>query len=134
MSVSPSEFISASEASEMSSVFQTLAESGKSVTRLPRKEFDRRQIVAAFQEAFDLIGGVPRLAIWAHHNPTEFYKLYGKLIPASSHLELAGQVQHIIRPALSPSPLDLVGVSHAPYSLPPPGIPEPVPEGALPEN
>lgn len=35
----------------------------------------------AFQLAFQLIGGVPRLALWAHANPTEFYRIYSKLIP-----------------------------------------------------
>jgi len=118
------QFISKEEFQDMGTTFQSLSDSGKSVTRLPRKEFDRRQIVAAFQEAFDLIGGVPRLAIWAHHNPTEFYKLYGKLIPSSSHLELAGQVEHIIRPALAPSPLD--GDSYAdPQHREKPALPVP---------
>lgn len=35
----------------------------------------------AFQAAFDRIGGVERLGTWAEENPTEFYKLYGRLIP-----------------------------------------------------
>lgn len=35
----------------------------------------------AFQNAFDKIGGTERLATWAETNPTEFFKLYGRLIP-----------------------------------------------------
>lgn len=35
-----------------------------------------------FQFAFELIGGIPRLAHWAHSNPDKFYALYSKLIPA----------------------------------------------------
>lgn len=35
----------------------------------------------AFQRAFDDIGGVSSLAEWARDNKTDFYKLYGRLIP-----------------------------------------------------
>jgi len=35
-----------------------------------------------FQHAFELIGGIPRLAHWAHTHPTQFFALYSKLIPA----------------------------------------------------
>jgi hypothetical protein len=35
-----------------------------------------------FQHAFELIGGIPRLAHWAHTHPTQFFQLYSKLIPA----------------------------------------------------
>jgi len=35
-----------------------------------------------FQHAFELIGGIPRLAHWAHQNPDKFFSLYSKLIPA----------------------------------------------------
>ena len=35
-----------------------------------------------FQHAFELIGGIPRLAHWAHTNPDKFFALYSKLIPA----------------------------------------------------
>lgn len=106
------QYITEAEFHDMASTFSALAESGKSLVRLPKKDFDRRKVVAAFDEAFDLIGGVPRLAIWAHNNPTEFYKLYGKLIPSSAHMDIVGQVEHIIRPALPPSALDGEFTSH----------------------
>lgn len=91
---------------KMGETFAELAESGKSLTRLPQRSFSRRRVLEAIDEAFQLIGGVPRLAIWAHVNPTEFYKLWGKTIPASSQLEVMGKLQHVILPALPRSPLD----------------------------
>jgi len=38
----------------------------------------------AFQQAFEMIGGVPRLALWADQNPTKFYTLFSKLVPATA--------------------------------------------------
>lgn len=31
--------------------------------------------------AFDLMGGVPALVVWGRTNPTEFYRLWSKLLP-----------------------------------------------------
>lgn len=44
----------------------------------------RKQVAENFHEAFELIGGVPRLAHWANENLTDFYKLYAKLFPSTS--------------------------------------------------
>ena len=41
-----------------------------------------RNVRLQFQHAFELIGGIPRLAHWAHQNPDKFFNLYSKLIPA----------------------------------------------------
>jgi hypothetical protein len=41
-----------------------------------------RNVRQQFQFAFELIGGIPRLAHWAHANPDKFYQLYARLIPA----------------------------------------------------
>lgn len=41
-----------------------------------------RNVREQFQYAFELIGGIPRLAHWAHTNPDKFFQLYSKLIPA----------------------------------------------------
>lgn len=90
---------------QMDETFKELAESGQSLTRLPKREFSRRRVLEAIDEAFELIGGVPRFAFWAHNNPTEFYKLYGKTIPAASQVELMGKIQHQILPALPRPPL-----------------------------
>jgi hypothetical protein len=35
----------------------------------------------ALELAFDGIGGVPALIAWAKREPTEFYKLFSKLLP-----------------------------------------------------
>lgn len=44
----------------------------------------------AFALAFEGIGGVKKMTEWARKNPTDFYKLYARLIP----VEIAAQVQH----------------------------------------
>jgi hypothetical protein len=33
------------------------------------------------RHAFDLIGGIPRLAHWAHLNPGDFYKIWARTVP-----------------------------------------------------
>ena len=40
----------------------------------------------AFQLTFDQMGGPIGLATWATENPTEFYKLYSKLIPVDTNV------------------------------------------------
>lgn len=100
------QFVSKDEFGKMGETFSELARANASTLRLPRKAFDRQRIVEAFQEAFDLIGGVPALAYWGVHNRTEFYKLYGKLLPQSNVLDVMGKLEHHILPALPPSELD----------------------------
>lgn len=54
---------------------------------------------AAFEAAFDAIGGVEELTAWGKDNRTEFYKLYGRLIPVESQLSGPGGgpiEQHVI--------------------------------------
>lgn len=48
----------------------------------PRK-INRAEVEAGFLEAFELVGGVTRLAIWANNekNYGEFLKLYSRLLP-----------------------------------------------------
>jgi len=47
---------------------------------VPRK-VSRKRLEQAFLSAFELIGGVPRLALWADKNPGQFYSLSAKLFP-----------------------------------------------------
>lgn len=54
-----------------------------------RKRVTRDTIVEQFNETFQLIGGVPRLALWADENPTQFFGLYAKLLPAAIKAELS---------------------------------------------
>jgi len=112
------QFISKDEYMSMENTFHELAESGKNLTRLPKKPFDRQKVVLAFQEAFELVGGIPRLAMYAHNNYGEFLKIYGKLIPAANLHDHAGQIEHIIRPALPKSKLDEIPPT------PPPSAPK----------
>lgn len=96
-----------SEAAKMGQELTGLAESGNGVTRLsvPR-ELKRERVVHAFQEAFELIGGVPRLAHWADQSPSAFYKLYARLLPtqANQQLEHSGEIR--VRHVLPRGPLD----------------------------
>lgn len=102
------QFVSKDEFGEMGRVFAELAEKSDKVIRLPRKPFDRQRIIEAFQESFELIGGVPGLAMWGAHNRTEFYKLYAKLLPQANVLDVMGKMEHHILPALPPSALDAI--------------------------
>lgn len=52
-----------------------------------------RNVKDQFIHAFELIGGIPRLALWAHQNPTEFFKLYSKLLPASVNASMDGKIK-----------------------------------------
>lgn len=49
----------------------------------------RADIKDQFEQVFELIGGVPRLALWADENPTQFYGLFSKLIPASVKADMS---------------------------------------------
>jgi hypothetical protein len=81
--------------------------SSNKTIRVPRSpNFSRKEVVQAFQSAFELIGGVPRLAMWGHENPNEFYKLYGKLLPSSNSSALGEQSKLVIEMAIKPGPLD----------------------------
>jgi hypothetical protein len=52
-----------------------------------------RNVREQFQHAFELIGGIPRLAHWAHANPDKFFALYSKLIPAQITGEGGGAIK-----------------------------------------
>lgn len=100
------QFISEEEYGQMGRTFNELASSSSRITRLPARKFDRQKFLQAMDEAFELIGGVPRFAMWANTNPTEFYKLMGKTIPQSNMIDLMGKLDVKILPALPRSALD----------------------------
>lgn len=56
--------------------------------------YSRKQIEQGFLEAFELIGGVPRLAIWANdeENYGEFLKLLIKMAPKEQIGQMQGQI------------------------------------------
>ena len=87
---------------------------GKSV-RVPRSpHFTRKDVVNAFQSAFELIGGVPRLALWANDNQSDFFKLYARLSPSQSSSALGEANVLRIEMAIARSPLDDVEVPQEP--------------------
>jgi hypothetical protein len=55
--------------------------------RASRSPSIKQNIVQQFNSAFQLIGGVPRLAVWADKNPTAFFALYSKMLPAAIKLD-----------------------------------------------
>jgi hypothetical protein len=71
---------------EMSPELTRLLERGLIGDSLPPVLKDSKA-AKAFQQAFEMIGGVPRLALWADQNPTKFYTLYSKLVPATAELQ-----------------------------------------------
>jgi hypothetical protein len=42
----------------------------------------------ALIQAFEQRGGVPSLILWAEDNPTEFYKLWGRMLPQEVNADL----------------------------------------------
>lgn len=74
--------------------------------RRPEVKFDRAKAANAFQEAFELIGGVPRLAIFAHYHEKDFYRMYSRMLPSATSQEVNHSGEVIIRPALPRSALD----------------------------
>jgi len=79
---------------------------GKKVTIPRNPHFTRKEVVQAFHSAFELIGGVPRLAVWANNNETEFFKLYSRLLPSQASSALGESNTLRIEMAVKPGPLD----------------------------
>jgi len=66
------------------------------VTRLDRVRRSPRRANNAVHDAFDLIGGVPRLAMWADANPGEFYcKLLTRTMQTHQQQEHSGEIRII---------------------------------------
>lgn len=80
--------------------------SGSKVVVPKSPHFSRKEVVNAFHQAFDLIGGIPRLALWANANETDFYRLYARLLPSQNSSALGEQAVLRIEIAIPPSPLD----------------------------
>ena len=66
---------------------QRLMEQGLYGKKLP-PQLKGQKAANAFQQAFELIGGVPRLALWADKNPSAFFALYSKMIPSTVKAEV----------------------------------------------
>lgn len=71
-----------------------------------RREFSRKDVVEAFQRTFELMGGVPRMTLWAMSNPTEFYKLYGRLLPSQASSALGESNELVLKMVIPATSLD----------------------------
>ena len=92
---------------EDAQTFHTLANRESGTLRVPRaKGVNRKQVVQAFQSAFELIGGVPRLATWANENETDFYRLYAKLLPSQNSEAMGEKNEMVIKHVLPRGKLD----------------------------
>lgn len=106
--------------------FEVMEQAGYIPRAKRRKDgFSRQDVVNAFQDAFDIMGGTTRLALWANQNPDKFYPLYAKLLPSTAVVLGQGVQQRIIhaipRTALDHHPGEVVDVEiveQAPEELP----------------
>lgn len=96
-----------SETAEKLRPLAGLATQGNGVTKVavPR-ELHRKQVVNAFMDAFEMIGGVPRLSHWADQHPSAFYKLYARLLPTTAQTQLEHSGEILIKHVLPRGPLD----------------------------
>lgn len=97
----------------------TLEEIAFKRTKLPK---ERSKVAEAFQDAFELVGGVPRLAMFADENYSEFSRLYARMIPRDVDLNVKGTIN--IVPALPPTPLDGEFVECGPSIAQTPEVPK----------
>lgn len=72
-----------------------------------------KAVKEALQEAFEGLGGVPSLVEWAKSEPTEFYKLWSKIMPTEVKAEVTnigespvGKIQIEVISANPQSPAD----------------------------
>lgn len=64
---------------QMSTEMLALMERGLHSVKLPRA-LRNQKAAESFQDAFELIGGTARLALWADKNPGQFFQIFGKQI------------------------------------------------------
>lgn len=90
------------------SLSRNLQERKRLANESVQKLYSRRQMEQGFLECFELIGGVPRLAIWANdpENYGEFLKLLMKFAPKDA-TEQVGRVLNY-QSNVPPSPLNKV--------------------------
>jgi hypothetical protein len=62
-------------------------------------------IYGVFGRAFEAVGGEPALADWAEQNPTDFYRIFSKMVPRD-HTQPEAQINIQINNQLGPTTLD----------------------------
>ena len=101
------------EEASQEEVFAYMAAKQQQRLSIPRSDsFSRKDVVNAFNAAFELVGGIPRLAMWAHENPGDFYRIYGKLLPSQSQNIVGDDGTLKIELAIKPSSLDELPADH----------------------
>jgi hypothetical protein len=91
--------------------FELLAEQAQRRDPVPgnlskkKDGFSRQDVVNAFQRTFEMIGGVPRMALWANANPDKFYPLYARLMPSTA-IQIGDNARVQIVHAIGPTELD----------------------------
>jgi hypothetical protein len=84
-----------------------IAQTSKQYNKLPKKSERKTRFLDGLAEAFELCGGVPRLASWADNNYGAFVKAFGRTLPATASqisIHSKGPIQ--IVSAIPPSALD----------------------------
>lgn len=66
---------------QLSPLLSDYAKATQGFNRIPKKQAQKQRIIQSLAEAFEIVGGVPRLALWADKNYGEFMKIVGKQIP-----------------------------------------------------
>ena len=93
---------------------------GKELPLIPHdyafKLRDRRTVELSMQACYELIGGVPRFALWANENPTEFYKIYARLLPEQSKAQANTQI--IIQSNVDRNDLDNITINGNSLDIP----------------
>lgn len=73
--------------------------------RLESRTPSSKRSLNAVHDTFDLIGGVPRLAVWANENPEKFYtKIWNRTVQTAQAVEHSGEV--VIRTAIPRTAID----------------------------
>lgn len=84
------------------------AETSDQQIALPKKiqgrRVNREEIANAFMTSFELVGGTPRLALWADGNYGEFVKIFGRLLPKETMTVHEGKIELVH--SVPPSKLD----------------------------
>lgn len=63
---------------------------------VPKAQRYTRKNYAAYvlKKVHKEMGGIPAMTQWARENPTEFYKLWGKLVPIEANMQLEDNTAH----------------------------------------
>jgi hypothetical protein len=71
-----------------------------------QRQFRRQKVAEVYDEVFELIGGVRRFALWANMNETEYYKMFGRMLPTGQQDDKNASSELVIKHVLPPTRLD----------------------------